>query len=161
MRFWNVFGLGKSDIPDWIYTKEQKSKQTISSFSVSSVFSKCTHMATWLSSHCRHQTRWRQCVGTTLPSMRLAGKPEWFTIERFQELPVQFFLWRHYAYAALSLGRDKMALGREFTTVESAARWQPLSNFFAGLFAYILMSSVYLVVIILFSFTTVSPISFP
>lgn len=59
-----------------------------------------------------------------------------YGIERFQELPVQFFLWRHYAYAALSLGRDKMALGRDFTTVESAARWQPLSNFFAGLFAY-------------------------
>ena len=30
-----------------------------------------------------------------------------------------------------------MALGRDFTTVESAARWQPLSNFFAGLLAYI------------------------
>ena len=44
------------------------------------------------------------------------------------------FMWRHYV--KLSLGRDKIALGRDFTTVESAARWQPLSNFFAGLFAY-------------------------
>ena len=26
--------------------------------------------------------------------------------------------------------------GRDFTEVESVARWQPLSNFFAGIFAF-------------------------